>query len=120
MKIVITAVGEDLQSQVDPRFGRGAYFILVDVETLDFVPMSNKDGQGTTQGAGVQAAQWVAESGATALLTGHCGPKAHQLLSAANVKVYNNVDGTVLDAVNKFRAGELVSSDTADVDGHWK
>ena len=106
MKIMITAAGPDLDSPVDPRFGRGAYFVLVDTETRG-------------QGAGVQAAQKVAAAEAEALLTGHCGPKAHQVLSAAGIKVYNNISGTVNDAVESFLSGQLTAAHGPDVEGHW-
>ncbi len=119
MKIMITATGPDLDSPVDPRFGRGAYFVLVDTETRDHLAVSNADGQDAGQGAGVQAAQKVAAAEAEALLTGHCGPKAHQVLSAAGIKVYNNISGTVNDAVESFLSGQLTAANGPDVEGHW-
>ena len=120
MKIIVTAEGPDLESAVDPRFGRAAFYILVDTENMKHVALDNERGRTSQQGAGVQAAQRVADTGAEALLTGHCGPKAHQTLSAAGIKVYSNQSGSVQDAVERLVRGEVAPSTKADVEGHWQ
>ena len=120
MQIAVTAQGPDLESPVDPRFGRAAYFLLIETETLDWTVMENQDGHQAHQGAGVQAAQKIAGAGAEALLTGHCGPKAHQLLVSAGVKIYNNAEGTVRQAIEQFQDGKLVPTAEPDVEGHWQ
>ena len=120
MKIMVSAQGPDLQSQVSPRFGRGAYFLAIDTDTLDFTVLDNSSAVDSKQGAGVQAAQKVAASGVSALLTGHCGPKAHQVLTAAGITIYNNVEGTVTDAVARFNAGDFTCIAVPDVEGHWQ
>ena len=107
MKLAITSRGETPDAEVDPRFGRGKYFIIYDTDTDGFEVMDNADQEGADQGAGVQAAQNVASSGAKALLTGHCGPKAFEVLSAAGIEVYSGIEGTVRDAVEAWRKGSL-------------
>jgi predicted Fe-Mo cluster-binding NifX family protein len=119
MKIMVTAKGQNLDCLVDPRLGRCGTFILVDGSTLEFRAIDNQAGRDAPQGAGVRAAQQVAGSGATVLLTGHCGPKAHRLLTAAGVSVFVNVDGTVREAVDRFKEGRLLRSDGPDVESHW-
>ena len=119
MKIMVTARGQDLDSPVDPRFGRCGNFLLVDGETLEFRAVDNQAGRDATQGAGVRAAQQVAGSGAAVLLTGHCGPKAHRLLTAAGVSVFVNVEGTVREAVGQFQEGRLARAEGPDVESHW-
>lgn len=119
MKIVVTASGMVLDAPVDPRFGRAAYFIAVDSEKGTFEAHSNAQNLNAAQGAGVQAAQNVSRLGADVVITGHCGPKAFRTLSAAGIKVVSGAEGTVKDAVDAFKAGKLVSSDTADVESHW-
>jgi len=106
MKIAVTATGPDLDAQVDPRFGRCAYFIFVDTDTMEFeaVPNPYVSAMG---GAGIQAAQLVANKGATAVLSGAFGPNAAQTLSAVGVQMYPNVMGTVREAVERFKRGEL-------------
>jgi len=119
MKVIVSARNNDLDSEVDPRFGRGACFLLIDLESEDFETIDNASGAGAAQGAGVLAAQKVAASGAKAVLTGHCGPKAYNLLDEAGIAVYTGVEGTVRDAVARFRAGEFESAGNPDVDSHW-
>lgn len=119
MRIAITSQGTDLNSEVDPRFGRGKWFIVYDTETDGFEAKSNDQNINLPQGAGIQAAQNVAETGAEALLTGHCGPKAFDTLSAAGIKVVVGVSGLVKDAVEKFKTGEIKATDSPDVEGHW-
>ena len=107
MKIVITSKGKTLDSAVDPRFGRGAYFLVIDVQSGEFEVLDNSDGVAASHGAGVQAGQRVVNSGAEALLTGHVGPKAGQAMEGSGVKVYSHAEGTVQEMLEKFRSGEL-------------
>ena len=119
MKIVITAGGPTLDSPIDQRFGRASGFILFDTKTREHVAMDNSQALDSAQGAGVQAAEAVARTGAECLITGHCGPKAFRALSAAGIRIYNGASGTVAEAIASFEAGKLTASTGADVDGHW-
>lgn len=119
MKIAITSEGETLESAVDPRFGRGAYFLLVDSESEEFRVVNNEQNLAAAQGAGIQAAETVARSGAKALLTGHCGPNAFRTLQAAGIAVYTGASGTAREALERFRSGTWEASSGADVEGHW-
>lgn len=107
MIVVITAQGTEPSDSVDPRFGRAPYFVLFDTETEKFESLDNSQQVGAPQGAGVQAAQNVVAAGAEVLLTGQCGPKAYQALSAAGVRIYAGTQGTVQEAVQAWRDGSL-------------
>lgn len=119
MKIAVTAKGPDLSSAVDPRFGRAAYILIVDTETMTCNALDNSTNVNAFKGAGIQAATMVAEHGAEVLLTGYCGPNAFKTVQAAGMKVVSDVTGTVEEAVLTFKNGEVVYSDGANVDGHW-
>ncbi len=119
MKIAVTSKGTNLDSEVDPRFGRAAYIIIVDTETLEFEAVDNSANVNALKGAGIQAASSISDKGAGVLLTGYCGPNAFKTLEAANIKVANDVSGTVREAVNAFKDGKISFSDKANVDGHW-
>lgn len=119
MLICITSQGPDLESQVDPRFGRAAIFIIADSETGDFKAIDNQQNLQAAQGAGVQASQTVAGSGARVVLTGHCGPKAFTTLSAAGIEIFTGASGTVAQALEKYKAGDFKKTAGADVEGHW-
>jgi len=119
MKIAVTTSGRDLQAPVDSRFGRAPNFLIYDLETGNFAVIDNEQNLNAAQGAGIQSAQTVVRSGAGALVTGHCGPKAFRVLSAAGVKVYTAEILTVAEAIDRFRAGTLVEALSADVEGHW-
>ncbi len=105
MKIVVTSTGRDLDAALDPRFGRCPYFALIETESgvLEAAPNPFLDATG---GAGTQAAQWVVEQGAGALLTGHCGPKAATVLQDAGVRTVEGASGTVREAVDRIREEE--------------
>ncbi len=107
MKLVITSEGPNPSDRVDPRFGRARYLIQYDSASESFVSLDNSEQMAAAQGAGVQAAQKVVGFGADALLTGHCGPKAFQVLAEANVTIYSGFEGTVFDAVQAWKNGEL-------------
>jgi predicted Fe-Mo cluster-binding NifX family protein len=119
VKIVITTTADTLDAQLDPRFGRAAKFAVYDLEDDSFEILDNQQNRQAAQGAGIQAAQTVVQSGAQALVTGHCGPKAFQVLQLAGIKVYNTNAVKVADAIAQYRQGELNEAGSANVEGHW-
>lgn len=119
MKIAVTSQGKELESPVDPRFGRAAYIIIVDSETSNFEVIDNKENINALKGAGIQAASNISNKGAEVLLTGFCGPNAFKTLQAAGVKVANDASGTVREAVKAFLDGKLPFADEANAEGHW-
>lgn len=118
MKIAITSSGPDLESPVDPRFGRCAYFIFVDPETLEFEAIENPN-VGAPGGAGIQSAQLIANKGVKAVLTGSCGPNAFQTLQAAGIEVIIGVAGTVKEAIQQYKSGTLRPTAQPNVPPHF-
>ena len=118
MRIAVSSSGPDLESAVDPRFGRCSYLLFVDPDTLEFeaVPNPNLSAGG---GAGIGAAQMVVDRGAKAVLTGNVGPNAFGVLNQAGIAVYTGVTGTVRQAVEDFRAGGMDVTSTPTVGGHF-
>lgn len=106
MKIEITATGKDLKSQMDPRFGRCAYFILVDPDTEEFEAVDNP-GVSAGGGAGIQAAQAIIKQGAEAVITGHCGPNAFDVLAAGGIKIFQASGMSVREVLDLYKKGEL-------------
>ena len=119
MKIVFATSGAGLDAPLDGRFGRAPKFLVYDLDTNTFELIDNRQSLNAAQGAGIQAAETVARSGAKALVTGHCGPKAFRVLSVAGVKIYNTDAPTVAAALEEYRAGRLTEAVSADVEGHW-
>lgn len=119
MKIAITSTGADMNSEVDPRFGRARYFVVVDTDTAAVSAHDNIQNLNAAQGAGIQSAETVARLGAQAVVTGHVGPKAFRVLNAAGIRVYLSGGGTLADAVRRYKAGELIEVNCADVESHW-
>jgi predicted Fe-Mo cluster-binding NifX family protein len=118
MKICVTATANSLDAQIDPRFGRCSYLVIVDSETMRFEAIPNM-AAGVTGGAGIQAAQTIASKGVALLITGNVGPKAFQALSAAGIEVMTGAFGTVREAVEKFKRGELKTTGIPTVGGHF-
>lgn len=119
MKIAITSLGPDRNSQVDPRFGRAAYILIVDTVHNGVEAIDNSENINAFKGAGIQAAAMVGRKGAEVLLTGYCGPNAYKTLQAAGVKVVSDVSGKVEDAVEALIQGNLAFTDSANVEAHW-
>ena len=119
MKIAISAEGQDLQSLVDPRFGRAQWFIIADLDLGGFDAVNNEQNRNSAQGAGIQAAENLARHGPSYLITGHCGPKAFRALSEAGIKVIVGAEGTVSEVLERFKRGELKPTEGPDVTGHW-
>jgi len=117
MKIAITSMGAKLEDKVDPRFGRCHYFILFDTESNKFEAIENIGAQGMG-GVGIQSGQIMADKGVETVLTGSCGPNAFHTLQAAGIKVITGVSGTVQQAIDKFKSGELKAISKADASAH--
>jgi len=118
MKIAITATGPTLDAEVDPRFGRCQYFIIVDPETMEFEALENSSAM-AGGGAGISAGQTIAGKGVEAVLTGNFGPNAYQVLSAAGLQLISGVSGKVRDAVQAYKSGQFEATSQPNVDAHF-
>lgn len=119
MKIAVTSTGKTLESEVDPRFGRAAYIIVVDTDTKEFEVIDNNENKNAFKGAGIQAAAAISQKGAEALITGYCGPNAFTALNAGGIRVANDGKGTINDVIEQFRAGNIIYAEDANAEGHW-
>jgi predicted Fe-Mo cluster-binding NifX family protein len=118
MKICVTAVANSLDAQVDPRFGRCPYLVIVDSESMQFEAIPNP-ALGAIGGAGIQAAQTIASKGVRTLITGNVGPNAFQALATAGVKIVVGAFGTVRQVVEKYKEGDLKETGAPTVGGHF-
>ncbi len=117
MKVAISSKGPNIEDSVELRFGRAPYFVFVDTESMGCESLENeyKNAMG---GAGVQAAQMIANRGAEALITGNVGPNAFKTLDSAGIEIYK-ASGKIEDAVEKMKNDELEKVDNQTVPGHY-
>ena len=120
MRIALTATDNNSESMLDQRFGRAKYFIIFDTEKNEYSFVNNKQNLNAEQGAGIQSAQTVVQVDAEAVITGHTGPKAFNVLNMAGVKIYYSAALSVKDALQQFRNGVLKQATSSDVEGHWE
>ncbi len=118
MKIAVSSNGTDLGSQINPRFGRCAYFLIVESEDMSFEAIENENNA-LGGGAGIQTAQDIASKGVKTVITGSCGPNAVRTLSAAGVELFVGQSGTIKEAVEKHKNGELRPTEKANVPDHY-
>ncbi|HDT11353.1 MAG TPA: dinitrogenase iron-molybdenum cofactor biosynthesis protein [bacterium] len=118
MKICVSAFSDSLDANVDSRFGRCAYFVIVDSETMEFNAISNPSSS-AAHGAGIQAAQTVANLGVEVIITGNVGPNAFNVLSASGIKIVTGASGSVREAVEKYKKGQLKEVGNPTVGGHF-
>lgn len=114
MKIAVSSSGNNLESAVDPRFGRCAWFLFVDSDTLEFEAVSN-EAAASAQGAGIMAAQTVLERKPDVVITGNMGPNAWKVLQAADLPIYGACAGKVKEAIAKLNSGDLTKLFEANV-----
>lgn len=119
MKIAVTSKGTTLEDEIDPRFGRAAYILIIETSNLEFEVYDNTANVNAFKGAGIQAAAAICDKDARVLLTGFCGPNAFTALEAADVKVVSDQAGKIIDAVLQFKKGNLAYASSANADGHW-
>ena len=118
MKICVSAFSGSLDAEVDSRFGRCPYFVIVDSETMEFNAISNSSSS-AAHGAGIQAAQTVANMGVNVVITGNVGPNAFNVLSASGIKIVTGASGNIREAVEKYKKGQLKEVDNPTVGGHF-
>jgi predicted DNA-binding protein (UPF0251 family)/predicted Fe-Mo cluster-binding NifX family protein len=117
-KIGISATSPNMEAEIDLRFGRCRYFVIVNPETMAFEILENF-GAADGGGAGIATAKNLAGKNLEAIITGNCGPNAYNALTAAGIKVITDVSGTVKNAVEDYKAGKLKASYKPNVAGHF-
>jgi len=118
MKVAVSSSGRDLDAQIDPRFGRCAYFVIVETDDMSFEVFDNEN-IALGGGAGIQSGQFVASKGAKTIITGNAGPNAVRTLSAAGVEVIVGQEGTVRKAIEDYKKRKLKSTTEANVADHY-
>ncbi len=119
MKVIIPASGTDITSEISKTFGRTAQFLLVDSETMEAEVIKNEQNMQSAQGAGIQSAQLAAKSGADALITLHCGPKAYRVLTESGIDIYTGTVASVKENVKQLKGEMLNEMSGSNVEGHW-
>ncbi len=102
MKIAITSTGNTMDSIVDPRFGRCAWFLIYDTETLLHNFLKNPAAE-TEEGAGPAAIKFVAEQGVQKIVSGEFGVKIRPLLEELGIKIITNKE-------SEMRVSEIIKS----------
>ena len=118
MKICVSATSNNLEAQLDPRFGRCPYFVIVDSVTMQFEAVPNA-ASGATGGAGIQAAQTIANKRATVVITGNVGPNAFKALIASGIEIVTDASGTVKEVIAQYKNGKLQKTSAPTVSGHF-
>ena len=106
MKIAVSCLGRTLEEPLDKRFGRAAYFLVIDSDTLKYSVIDNS-AQSSSGGAGIAAAQLVLDHGVEAIVTGQIGPNAMDVFKATNISLYQGVPGTAYENVVAFNQNKL-------------
>ena len=119
MRIAVASQGMEKTGNVDPRFARASYFLIFDTNDESLEVLDNNQNVNTAQGAGVQAAEFVAAKNVDIVIAGNFGPKAFQVLQAAGINIALWADGTVSEAIELARENKLKISEKASVEGHW-
>ncbi|MFX0094195.1 MAG: NifB/NifX family molybdenum-iron cluster-binding protein [Candidatus Hodarchaeota archaeon] len=107
MKIAISATGKEVTSPVDPRFGRCSFFQIIETDTVEVLEVFSNTAINAVGGAGIQAAQNIANKGVKAVISGHFGPNAYQTLTTAGIQCIAGATGTVSEVVTQYIAGKL-------------
>jgi predicted Fe-Mo cluster-binding NifX family protein len=119
MKIAITSTGKNLDSLMDPRFGRAPYIVIASSDGDLLEVIDNAVNVNAMRGAGIQAAKSLADRGVDVLLTGHCGPNAFTALQAAGIKVGTDQTGSVKEVLSRFKDQGISFADKPNVEAHW-
>ena len=117
-KICISSTGRDLNADVDPRFGRCNYFLVINPDNKEYELIVN-ESQNEMGGAGIKAAETIAKNNVKYVITGNVGPNAFQTLQAAGIKVISGVSGNIMEVIDRFNNGELKEIKNPTVGSHF-
>ena len=117
MKVAVSSSGKDLNAQLDPRFGRCRFFLIIETDNMNVEAFVNENAS-LGGGTGIQSAQFVVSKGAQSVITGNCGPNAMQTFSAAGVQVHVGQSGMIKDIVESYKNGELTPTAEANTPLH--
>ena len=117
MRIAVSATQPNLDAEVDSRFGRCPYFVIVDPDTMGFEEVDNINSV-AGGGAGIAAAQMIIERDIQVVLTGNCGPNAYEVLEAASIQVFTGISGKIQDVLTMYKNGELQETTQPNVKKH--
>ncbi|MCD4675598.1 MAG: NifB/NifX family molybdenum-iron cluster-binding protein [Desulfobacula sp.] len=109
MKVGVSSTGKDINSQIDPRFGRCAYFMIIQTDDMS-VDVVENEFKSLGGGAGIQAANFIHSKDVETVLTGNCGPNAMNVFSECKIDVVTGQTGLIKDVVEKFKNGDLTPS----------
>jgi predicted Fe-Mo cluster-binding NifX family protein len=112
MKIAISANGNTLESIMDQHFGRAAYLIVADSETMKFEAINNA-AAAATGGAGIISAQTVVDRGVETVITGNVGPNAMSVLNAAGIPIFRGAAVSIQQNIENLKKEILKKIDTA-------
>jgi len=118
MKVCISSTGITLDSNVDPRFGRCAYFIIYDTstDTFEYYKNESRDAMG---GAGIKAAQKALENKVDTVISGSIGPNAFKVFQSSQIKIYTGVSGSIRSAIAQLKNNELTQAAVPNVQSHY-
>jgi len=119
MRIAITAASNEIDSEMDPRFGRAPYILIVDDEGTVIEVVDNAKNVNAMKGAGIQTAKMMADRKVDVLMTGHCGPNAFTALKAAGIRVVTEQSGSVLETLGRLKRNEVRFAEEPNVEAHW-
>jgi len=117
MNVAISSTDKTLGSDIDPRFGRCLYFIIVDPYTMKYRAYSNENAA-PKGGAGIRASQFIVDLGAEAVITGNMGPNAFETLNTAGIEILTDAEGTVRDAIERYLEGKLKKAQSPTIGVH--
>ena len=118
MKLAVSASANNLDAQLDPRFGRCAFFLVINPDDMSFEAFNNVSAL-KGAGAGIQSAKFLSSKGVAVVITGNCGPNAVRTLRAAGIDLYTGQAGTVREVVERFNKGNIKPTTEANVDRHY-
>jgi len=117
MKIFVSAQGNELESPASEIFGRAPLYVCVESDTMKAESYANPAIKAQS-GAGIEAAQWLIDHGAQAVISANIGPKALRVFKEAGIPVYHGQKGSVRENIELWKLGKLQQLNQASTAAH--
>ena len=107
MLLAITAMEQEMTSQMDPRFGRAKNIMFFDSESFELKEVVENPNFDASGSAGIKTTELIIDRGTDIIISGHVGPNAMTAIKGGGIKLYKSEIKSINEVLDDYKAGKL-------------